>query len=154
LSSVRTYSAQAQDPLQAGRELETEAVLEGHVVIRADRVRVTARLLEVASGAALWSGSFEEPLDQFFAAQDALAGQVVSAMQIELTPRDRQQLLDRPTNDIRAWQAYLNGRYHWERKTPEGFRRAVEYYEAAEKLDPSFALAAVGQADSWAVLGV
>ena len=81
---MRTYSAQAQDPLQAGRELETEAGLEGHVVIRADRVRVTARLLEVASGAALWSGSFEEPLDQFFAAQDALAGQVVSAMQIEL----------------------------------------------------------------------
>ena len=154
LSSVRAYAAPEQDPLRAGRDLDADAVLEGHVVVRANRVRVTARLLEVATGAALWSGSFEEPLDQFFAAQDALAGQVVAALQVEMTDRDRLQLLERPTNDVRAWQLYLNGRYYWERKTPEAFRRAIEYYEAAENLDPAFALAAVGQADSWAVLGV
>ena len=71
-----------------------------------------------------------------------------------MTDRDRRQLLDHPTNNVRAWQLYINARYHWERKTAESFRRAVEYYEAAEKLDPGFALAAVGQADSWAVLGV
>jgi DNA-binding winged helix-turn-helix (wHTH) protein/TolB-like protein len=154
LSSVRRYAAAEQDPVQAGRELEAEAVLEGYVVTRANRVRVTARLLDVASGASLWSGSFEEPLDQFFAAQDALAGQVVSAMQIEMTARDRQQLLDRPTNDVRAWQLYLNGRYHRARATPEAFRRAVGYFEAAEKSDPAFALAVAGQAEAWAVLGV
>ena len=154
LSSVRTYAAAQQDPLQAGRELRAEAVLEGHVLIRGNRVRVTARLLEVATGAALWSDSFEEPLDQFFAAQDALAGQVVTALQIEMTDRDRLKLLDRPTSNVRAWQLYSNGRYYFERKTPEGFRRALEYYEAAEKLDPTFSLAAVGQADAWAVLGV
>jgi TolB-like protein/Flp pilus assembly protein TadD len=154
LSSVRAYANADQDPLHAGRELNVEAILEGHVLVRSNRVRVTARLLEIANGAALWSGSFEEPLDQFFAAQDALAGQVVSALQIEMTDRDRLQLLEHPTDNVQAWQLYLNGRHHWERKTPESMYRAIEYYEAAEKLDPAFALAAVGQADSWAVLGV
>ena len=154
LSSVRSYAAADQDPVHAGRELDVEAVLEGHVLIRSNRVRVTARLLEISDGTALWSGSFEEPLDQFFAAQDALAGQVVSALQIEMTDRDRLQLLDHPTDNVEAWQLYLNGRHSWERKTPEAFYRAIEYYEAAEKLDPAFALAAVGQADAWAVLGV
>ena len=154
LSSARAYAAPDQDPLLAGREMSVDAVLEGHVLIRENRVRATARLLDVASGAALWSGTFEEPLDQFMAAQDALASQVVTALQIELSDRDRKALLDRPTNNVQAWQLYLNGRYHWERKTPEAFRRAVEYFEQAERLDPSFALAAVGQADSWAVLGV
>ena len=152
LSSVRAYAD--QDPLHAGRELDVEAVLEGHVLIRSNRVRVTARLLEISDGSALWSGSFEEPLDHFFAAQDALAGQVVSALQIEMTDRDRMQLLDHPTDNVEAWQLYLNGRHRWERKTPEAFYRAIEYFEAAEKLDPAFALAAVGQADAWAVLGV
>jgi DNA-binding winged helix-turn-helix (wHTH) protein/TolB-like protein/Flp pilus assembly protein TadD len=154
LSSVRAYAAAEQDPLHAGRELDVEAVLEGHVLIRSNRVRVTARLLEIADGSALWSGSFEEPLDQFFAAQDALAGQVVSALQIEMTDRDRLQLLAHPTDNVAAWQLYLNGRHYWERKTPEAMYRSIEYFEAAEKLDPAFALAAVGQADSWAVLGV
>jgi len=153
-SAVRNYTATDQDPLQAGRDLRADSVLEGHILMRENRVRVSARLLDVASGAALWSGSFEEPLDQFFSAQDALAGQVVAALQIQMTDRDRRQLLDHPTNNVRAWQLYINARYHWERKTAESFRRAVEYYEAAEKLDPGFALAAVGQADSWAVLGV
>jgi TolB-like protein/Flp pilus assembly protein TadD len=154
LSSSRVHAARNQDPLAAGRGLDVDTVLEGHVLIRANRVRVTARLLDVASGVALWSGSFEEPVDQFFHTQEALASQVVSALQIEMSERDRVAMLDRPTNDVRAWQLYMNGRYHWERKTPEGFHRALEFYEEAERLDPRFALAAVGQADSWAVLGV
>ena len=154
LSSVRAYAADDQDPLHVGRELDVEAVLEGHVLVRSNRVRVTARLLEISDGTALWSGSFEEPLDQFFAAQDALAGQVISALQIEMTDRDRLRLLDHPTDNVEAWQLYLNGRHRWERKSPEAIYRAIEYYEAAEKLDPAFALAAVGQADAWAVLGV
>ena len=86
---MRAYAADDQDPLHVGRELDVEAVLEGHVLVRSNRVRVTARLLEISDGTALWSGSFEEPLDQFFAAQDALAGQVISALQIEMTDRDR-----------------------------------------------------------------
>jgi TolB-like protein/Flp pilus assembly protein TadD len=154
LSSVRAYATAERDPLEVGRALDAEAVLEGHVLVRGNRVRVTARLLGTADGSALWNGSFEEPLEEYFAAQDAVASQVVAALQIELSEAARLQLLDHPTDNVEAWQLYLNGRHHWERKSPEAIYRAIGYYEAAERLDPRFALAAVGQADAWALLGL
>jgi tetratricopeptide (TPR) repeat protein len=108
-------------------------------------------LLDVATGKALWADSFEEPLAEVL---DFIAGRIVSALQIELTDRDRERLFDGSTDNVKAWELYANGRFHWERKTPEDFRRAIDDYQAAEKLVPAVALAAVGQADCWAVLGL
>ena len=154
LSSVRRYAAPGTDPLQAGRELGVAAVLDGHVQVATDRLRVTARLLDTRDGRALWSGRFNERLDDFFAVQESIADQVVAALAVELSPQQRDQLARRDTTDPEAWQLYLQGRYHYSRRTEESFGQALKLYEAAARRDPSFALPQVGIADVLIVQGV
>ena len=154
LSSVRRYAGSEQDPLAAGRDLDVAAVIEGHVQFQPDRVRLTARLLDVQTGAALWSGSFDEKPADYFALQDSLARQLVDALAVDLSEEAQQRLTQHYTENVEAWQLYLNGRFHWDRRNEEGIRKAIEYYEAAERVDPRFALPAVGLADAWAAFGV
>jgi DNA-binding winged helix-turn-helix (wHTH) protein/TolB-like protein len=154
LSSVRRYSAVEQDPLAAGRELGVDAVVDGYVQIRPGVVRMTARLLDVGTGVAIWSGRFDEKSEDFFSIQDSIASELVSVLAINLTGAARERLLKRDTQDIEAWKLYVNGRYHIERRNEADLRRAVGFFEAAERADPQFALAAAGLADAWAILGV
>jgi DNA-binding winged helix-turn-helix (wHTH) protein/TolB-like protein/Flp pilus assembly protein TadD len=154
LSSVRRFSGANQDPLAAGRALAVAAVIEGHVQFQPDRIRLTARLLDVRDGSALWVGSFDEHSHDFFAVQDSLARQLVEALSVDLSDEARRRLTRHYTEDIEAWQLYLNGRYQWNLKTADGFSKAIQYYAEAEKRDPRFALPAAGLADAWAVLGV
>jgi TolB-like protein/DNA-binding winged helix-turn-helix (wHTH) protein/Flp pilus assembly protein TadD len=154
LSSVRRYAAPGTDPLQAGRELGVAAVLDGHVQVATDRLRVTARLLDTRDGRALWSGRFNERLDDFFAVQESIADQVVAALAVELSQQQRDRLTRRDTADPEAWQLYLQGRYHSSRRTEESLGQALKFYEAAARRDPSFALPQVGISDVLAVQGV
>jgi DNA-binding winged helix-turn-helix (wHTH) protein/TolB-like protein/Flp pilus assembly protein TadD len=154
LSSVRRFSGQGVDPQEAGRTLRVAAVLDGHVQVDQDRLRLTARLIDVNDGHSLWAGSFNERLDDFFSVQQSLANQVVQALSLELSDAQRDRLARRDTADAEAWQLYLNGRYHWDRKTEDGFLRSIEFYQAAAARDPQFALPHAGLADAYAVLGV
>jgi len=153
-SSVRRYADHGQDPLAVGRELDVAAVLESHIQVQSDRVRLTARLLDVGSGTALWAGQFDERSRDFFAVQDALARQVVDALEVELSAAAQQRLRRHDTDNLEAWQLYLQARFAFGTRTQDGFRRAIGLYEAALALDPNFALAAAGMADAWAVMAV
>lgn len=154
LSSVRRFSGQGVDAREAGRTLRVAAVLDGRVQVDEGRLRLTARLIEVNDGNSLWAGSFNERLDDFFNVQQSLANQVVQALSLELSDSQRDRLARPDTTDAEAWQLYLNGRYHWNRKTEDGLLRSIEFYEAAAARDPSFALPHAGLADAYAVLGV
>lgn len=154
LSSVRRYADEGVDAQEAGRILRVAAVLDGHVQVDNDRLRLTARLVDVDDGRSLWAGSFNENLDDFFRVQESIANQLVRALSLELSDTQRDRLARPDTTDAEAWQLYLNGRYHWDRKTEDGFLRAIEFYEAAAARDPRFALPHAGLADAYAVLGV
>ncbi len=154
LSSVHGQWREADDPLAAGRALKVAAVLDGHIQLNGGRVRLTARLLDVQNGTALWSGRFDEPLSDVFTVQDAMAQQVVAALELELTPNSKRRFSRRPTSNVEAWQLYLNARLQWSTRTEAGLKRAIELHDRALALDPNFALAAAGLADCWAVLGV
>lgn len=154
LSSVRRFAGQNVDPREAGRTLRVAAVLDGHVQVDQDRLRLTARLIDVKDGRSLWAGSFNERLDDFFSVQQSLANQVVQALSLELSDAQRSRLARHDTTDAEAWQLYLNGRYHWDRKTEDGILRSIEFYQAAAARDPQFALPHAGLADAYAVLGV
>jgi DNA-binding winged helix-turn-helix (wHTH) protein/TolB-like protein len=153
LSSVRRFAAAEQDPLQAGRELGVVAVVDGYVQIEQDHVRLTARLLEVASGASLWAGDYTEPLGDFFEVQDALVTQLVNALAPDLPADARRRLTAHSTVDPDAWQLYANGRYHLDRRDPDSLLRARDYFEAAIARDPRFALAITGLSEAWAMAG-
>ncbi len=153
LSSVRRFSSVDQDPLAAGRELDVAAVVDGTVQIERSDVRLTARLLDVTTGASLWAGSYTERLDDFFALQDALVTQLVSALAVDLPPEARQRLVRRSTADTEAWQLYASGRYQLERRDPDGIQRAKALFQAAIERDPEFAGAIVGLSEAWALSG-
>ena len=153
LSSVRRFAEADQDPLQAGRELGVAAVVEGYVQVREAEVRLTARLLDVATGTALWSGSYTERRGDFFAVQDALATQLVNSLADEIPLEARRRLVAHSTSDTDAWQLYANGRYQLQRRDPAGLLRARTYFEAAAARDPGFALAITGLSEAWALAG-
>jgi TolB-like protein len=150
LSSVRPYDEVNQDPLAAGRALRVATVLDGSIHTDGERVRVSARLLQVADGRSLWSGQFEAPRSDIFSVQDAIAQQVVAALAVTLTAAAQQRLLRQSTANADAYQHYVSGLYHWQRRLPQ----AVEQFEAAVRLDRDYALAWSGLASALTAQGV
>ena len=151
LSSVMRFAAADVDPLEAGRKLGVEAVVDGHLYVHEDRVRLTARLLAVDDGASLWANNFTEPLGELLAVQDTLAMQLVNALTMELSNETRSGVLAQETSDVEAWQLYANGRYQIERRDAPSLRRAIEFFDAALRRDPRFALASAGLSDAYAL---
>ncbi len=154
LSSVMRFAATDVDPLEAGRKLGVEAVVDGRLHVHEDRVRLTARLLAVDDGASLWANNFTEPLGELLAVQDTLAMQLVNALTAELSNEARSGVLAQDTTDVEAWQLYANGRYQLERRDASSLRRAIEFFDAALRRDPRFALASAGLSDAHALTAV
>ena len=154
ISSVRKFSGLEQDPVAAGRELGVESVLDGQIQRWGDRIRVTARLIGVGDGKQLWAGQFDEKFTDIFTVQDLISEKVISALALKLTAEEQKRLTKHYTENAEAYQLYVNGRFYWERRTLEGLKKAIEYFEQAIGNDPKYALAYAGLADSYALLGV
>jgi len=152
-SAVRRYANPLQDPLAAGREQGVEAVLDGSVQHVGDRIRVTVQLYRAQDGASLWSATFEERFTDIFAVQNSISQQVMKELMVELNPAERQRFQQRGGENIEAYQAYLKGLYFWNKRTKEGYQKAVTYFNQAIKLDPTYAQAYVGLGNAYAYLG-
>ncbi|MEY2573007.1 MAG: eukaryotic-like serine/threonine-protein kinase [Verrucomicrobiota bacterium] len=152
LTSARKYAEQEHDPLAAGRLLHVKSVLEGTFQKLGDRIRVTARLMNVADGASLWTGSFDEKFTDVFAVQDAIAQKVAAALALRLTGEKQASLTKRYTENTEAYQLYLKGRFFWAKYTEEGFRKAIDHFNQALEKDPTYALAYTGLADSYSIM--
>jgi DNA-binding winged helix-turn-helix (wHTH) protein/TolB-like protein/Tfp pilus assembly protein PilF len=153
ISAVRKFSDAAPDPLTAGRELGVDLVLDGNIQRDGDRVRVTVQLHRLKDGASLWSGKFDQASGDLFALEDSIAGQVADGLLLNLTVGERSRLVKRYTENGEAWQAYLRGRYFWNRRTPEAHQKAIEEFGQATRIDPRYALAYAGLADAYVLLG-
>ncbi len=151
-SAVRKYAGLHQDPLAAGREQRVDAVLESSIQWSGQKVRVTARLLKVQDGLALWTFTCDEVCTDIFELQDVISEKVAGALAFKLTGEERKRLTKRYTENTDAYQAYLKGRYYWNKRTEEGFKRAIQYFQQAIDIDPHYALAYSGLADSYMLL--
>jgi TolB-like protein/class 3 adenylate cyclase/Tfp pilus assembly protein PilF len=149
LNSVRKYSGLDQDPVAAGRELEVDSVLEGNVQKSSDRIRVSARLINVADGSSLWADTFDEKFTNVFAVQDAISQKVADALALRLSGEENKRLTRRFTENVEAYQLYLTGRYHWNKLTPPEITKSIEFFKKAIELDPTYALAYFGLADAY-----
>jgi DNA-binding winged helix-turn-helix (wHTH) protein/TolB-like protein/Tfp pilus assembly protein PilF len=154
LSSVRRYSAPDQDPLAAGIALAAEVVLDGSLQHRDGRLRVTTRLLNVKDGRQIWAGSFDENVTTIFEVQDTITRRVSEALRAPLSDRVARRHERGSTQIPAAYLALANGRLAWSRLTEPSLKQAVTEFEKALALDPNYALAYVGVADSYATLGV
>ncbi len=154
LSSVRKFNDLEQDALQAGRQLGVESVLEGNIQRWGDKIRVNVRLLAVASGESLYSGTFDEKFTDIFVVQDAISEKVAEALKIHLGGNKRNGKEKRDTENIEAYRFYLQGRYHALKLTPPEIRKGIAFYQRAIDADPLYATAYAGMADAYRTLPI
>jgi TolB-like protein/DNA-binding winged helix-turn-helix (wHTH) protein/Tfp pilus assembly protein PilF len=152
-SAVRRYTDNEQDPVEAGRELGVDSVIEGSIQRSGERIRLTVRLVNVRDGRPLWAGKFDEEFKDIFKVQDSISEKVAAALTLKLNGEDKSLLTKRYTENAEAYKLYLKGRYHWNKRSPEGTKKGIECFEQATVLDPNYALAYAGLADSYSVLG-
>jgi serine/threonine-protein kinase len=151
-SAMRYKGARKPIP-EIGRELNVQAVVEGSVVRSGNRVRITAQLVDAAADRALWSKSYQRDLSDVLDLQSALACEIADEIRVTLSPRERERLNAGRTVDPAAHDAYLRGRYYWNRRTDADVRRSIEFFTAAIDIDPRYALAYAGLADAYSILG-
>ena len=144
---------------EQGADIETVAnalgvanVLEGSVMKSGDQVRITAQLIEAESSFNLWSATFNRELTDIFAIQDEMARAITDQLQVTLSGEQRAQLVTEATENAEAHEAYLRGRYFWNQRTEQGIRTATTEFQRAIELDPSYAEAYSGLADSYFVV--
>jgi len=152
-SSVLRYTAPETDPLAAGRELNVDYIVDGHLRRVGDRIRVTAQLLHVRESATRWAAQFDEHSTDVLQLEDSISEQVARALVPQLSG-DEHQLRKQGTDNAKAFEAYLRGRYYWNTFTEEGFAKALICYNQAVAHAPNYALAYAGIADYYNWLGV
>jgi eukaryotic-like serine/threonine-protein kinase len=149
-SAVRKYTDLEQDSTVAGRELKVDSVLEGSIQRRGSWLRVTARLVDVEGGRTLWAEKFDEDFTDIFSVQDSISEKVAAALALKLTGEEKERLTKRYTENTAAYQLYLKGLHFFNRRSLEGYNKAIEYYQQAIEKDPNYALAYAGLADCYA----
>ena len=152
-SAVRGFSASKPDVVAAGRRLGVENILDGHIQRSADRARVTVQLVRVADGFALWTEQFDEKFTDILGFQDSIAVRVVSALCQPLSEDQIHSMARQSTVNADAYEAFLKGRFFWNKRTEDGCTRAIEHFQRAIQLDPNFGAAYAGLADAYALLG-
>jgi TolB-like protein/Tfp pilus assembly protein PilF len=153
-SMVFRYKGREVDPQTVGRELNVRAVLTGRVVQRGDTLNIQAELVDVVAESQLWGGQFQRKVSDIFAVQEEIAKEISEKLRLQLTGEEQKRLVKRHTVDAEAYQLYLKGRYHWSKRTEEGVKKGLEYFQLAIAKDPGYALAYAGLADSYNMLGV
>jgi TolB-like protein/DNA-binding winged helix-turn-helix (wHTH) protein/Flp pilus assembly protein TadD len=152
-TSVMAYK-RARKPLpQIARELNVDAVVEGTVLRSGNQVRITAQLIQAPDDKHLWARSYEGDLRDTLALQNNVARAIADQVRINLTPREQLILKTVRSVNPEAYEAYLKGRYFWNKRTGEGLKKAIEYFDEAIQKDPAYGQAFAGLADSYALLG-
>ena len=149
LGSVRRFDRLDQDPIAAGRALNVGSVLESQVQRRADHMHVSARLLSVPDGAALWAGTFDKKFTDIFALQDTIAQKVTTALALEFDRNEQRAMQAGYTHNPDAYLLYLQGRYRIGKVTPTEIHAGMDAFRKAIDLDPTFALAHTALAESY-----
>ena len=152
-TSVMTYKGVRKSLPQIARELNVETVVEGTVLRSGDQVRITAQLIQAAADKQLWAQSYEGDVHQTLALQRQVGRAIAEEIHIELTSREREVLKSVKAVNPDAYEAYLKGRYFWNKRTGDGLKKAIDYFSQAIEKDPGYAQAYAGLADSYALMG-
>jgi TolB-like protein/DNA-binding winged helix-turn-helix (wHTH) protein/Flp pilus assembly protein TadD len=152
-TSVMGYKGTHPHLPEIARQLNVEAVVEGSVLRVGDRVRITAQLIQVPADRHLWAESYEGNLSDTLALQNNVAQAIAEQIRIEVTPQEQAALKSVKTIDPATYEDYLKGRYFWSKRTADGLKKAVDYFNLAITREPNYAAAYSGLADTYALLG-
>jgi TolB-like protein/Tfp pilus assembly protein PilF len=146
-TSARQYKDTSKSIDQIGRELGVSYILEGSVRRAGDRVRIAAQLVEVSDQCHLWAEAYNRTLDDIISIQTDVAQSVAKSLMLELLPDHRAEMERASTGDPMAYEAYLKGRFYWNKRTKDAFLKALKYFQSAIELAPHYAPGYVGVAD-------
>ena len=147
-SLVFRYKGLSADPSTVGLALNARTILTGRVLQQGDYINIQAELVDTNTESQLWGEQFRQQLTELPAVQQEIAWQISEALRLKLTSTQKKRLRKKPTVDPEAYHEYLRGRYHWNNWTPDSFRRALEHFERAISIDPTYPLAYAGLADA------
>jgi eukaryotic-like serine/threonine-protein kinase len=153
-ATVFRYKGQEVDPQKVGRDLKVAAVVMGRVTQRGDALSIQVELVDVSTGRQVWGEQYNRKLSDVLSLQESISREISQRLRSTLNVADQQRLAKRYTDNPEAYQLYLKGRYHWNKRSQEGIRKALEYFEQAVQLDPNYSLAYAGLADSYSMLGI
>lgn len=148
----RYHGRELPDPQQVGNDLAVRAVLLGRLLRRDDALIIKLELVDTNDGSHLWGEQYVRETRDILTLEQEISTEISEQLRFKLTSAQRKSLAKRSTENSEAYQLYLKGRYHWNRRTEEGIKRSLDYFEKAIALDSAFALAYAGLADSYNLL--
>jgi serine/threonine protein kinase/Tfp pilus assembly protein PilF len=151
-TSSFAFKGKSEDMSEIGRKLKVTTVLEGSVRKAGSKLRVAAQLIDVADGYQLWSERYDRQLEDVFAIQDEIAGNIVKALRMVLSDEEKRAIEKAPTINVEAYEYYLRGRQFFHQWSRTGIQYARRMFERAIESDPNYALAYAGIADCCAFL--
>ena len=151
-TSSFTFKGSEKKLSEIGRELQVDHVLEGSVRKSGNRIRITAQLIDVKTDTHLWSDSYTRELDDIFAVQDEVAKAIVEALKVTLTGEQQQNLTRRSTENVEAYNHFLEGRHLWNTRSQQGLVGSVTALRKAVEIDPGFTDAWAALADAYVLL--
>ena len=152
-ASAFRYRGPDVDLARVADDLGVQAVVTGRISRRGDRLVFGAELVDVGNDSQLWGEQYTRPAADVLEVQEEIARAIGSQLRGRLSGEQTERIADQPTADPEAWQLYLRGRHHWNQRTTEDVQKALDYFEQALELDPSFALAWAGVAECYTVGG-
>lgn len=152
-NATMQYVLDGKTHREMAEDLGVRYLLEGGVRCIGKEIRITAQLTDAYDQVYLWAESYRGTIDDIFEIQEEVAGEIVRALKVRLTSDEQTGLKKRYTENTEAYQLYLRGRFFWNKRSKDGIRNAIRYFEQAIESDPEYALAWAGIADSYTVLG-
>jgi len=152
-STVFRYKNRDADALAIGRELRVRAVVTGVVKPAGDRLQISIELVDTTDGSQLWGETYTRDLADLAKLPAEMSHEIAETLRVRLTGAEKKKLRRRATENSEAYQLYLKGRYHWNKRTGDGLRRGITFFRSAIESDPSFASAYSGLADCFITLG-
>jgi eukaryotic-like serine/threonine-protein kinase len=152
-SAVLRHKNSAAPPQDIGRALGVGALVTGRLTRSADRLAVSVELIGVRDGSRLWGDRYDRPMAEVVAVQQDIAREVAGRLRPRLTGDEQAQVAKRATENPKAFELYLKGRYHTAKYTEEGFQKGLEFFRQAIEIDPTFALAYEGLAYNYGSSG-
>jgi serine/threonine protein kinase/tetratricopeptide (TPR) repeat protein len=152
-TSVFRYKGQGLDLKKIGGELRVTVVVTGRILARGEELSISAQLVDIRDNRVIWGQQYNRKMTDLLRTQEEIAREISENLKIRLTGEEQQRLTKRETRDPEAYRLYLQGRYYWNKRTADGFRKAIEIFQQALDRDPNYALAYAGLADTYSSLG-
>jgi tetratricopeptide (TPR) repeat protein len=151
-TSTEHYKSAPENLPEIARQLGVANIVEGSVQKNGDAVRVNVQLIKAANDSHLWADTFDRKLTDIFAVESEVAKAIADQLRAKLTGREEEAIRNQPTENSEAHQLYLKGRYFWNKRTSDGLKTSIDYFNQAIDKDPAYGPAYAGLADAYAVL--